>query len=641
MKLDKLKEDRKRNNGWSHPPPTGHYQEFDLITTKRSLLEDMRFHIMRLSKGKGERANGETTVDVTNQDQFPRPVTLHRRDPRLPPVSKVVVQEDPNPAETGDDAEAERLRQEKAEREAQRALDKAQIAPIIKSNEPKKQQQQKKEKAAAFYGRHSEEHKKQSSLRYEETLPWHLEDAEGKAGVWVGSYIASLSDTNCALVIDGDRFRMIPLERFYRFDEKPPFATMSLDAAENMMLQGKDVKRWVMIDQERQAAEKEKDETRQFLRGRTRVKTESATSRRAPKGERQDDYDIDISGDEFQDDDEAPGFEADDEDSKEVKQRIRREQVGANLFGEGEESKVDEEEREKELEKLKRKMMGKQTMKGLVKLEHAMDYDNSDSENEANNPFTESSESESDEEEKKEEEVKRDEEAKKTAEVKDVKDAKDAKDAGASGATSKGNTTPSGKQKLADKKGKLKRPGSPNLSDSSGAESTRKKVKTGKGTSSKAPSRSATPLPGRPRVGGATSDGEATAGEGSDGGLKLKKKIKIKTGTGAGGSPSASRAGSPAPPNDLLSAQVASPKKADATTPHGSSGPGQPGDRVEAWEIVQAVAAHQPISLGNLLRKFLHRIDKPGTTTKTEWIHLVRQNAEFGLDKNLRSLNKS
>jgi len=69
-------------------------------------------------------------------------------------------------------------------------------------------------------------------------------------------------------------------------------------------------------------------------------------------------------------------------------------------------------------------------------------------------------------------------------------------------------------------------------------------------TTSVVPSRSATPLPGRPKgVGGATSDGEATAGEASDGGLKLKKKIKLKSGTGATGTPSGSRAGSPAPPS--------------------------------------------------------------------------------------------
>jgi hypothetical protein len=119
---------------------------------------------------------------------------------------------------------------------------------------------------------------------------------------------------------------------------------------------------------------------------------ESATSRMARRTERQDDFELDMSGDEFQDDDEAPGFENDeDEDAKESKDRIRREQVGANTFGAGEEDKVEQEEREKELEKLRSKMMGKDTVKTLKRLEHGQDYDDLESGSEENNPFTDES----------------------------------------------------------------------------------------------------------------------------------------------------------------------------------------------------------------------------------------------------------
>lgn len=207
------------------------------------------------------------------------------------------------------------------------------------------------------------------------------------------------------------------------------------------------------------------------------------------------------------------------------------------------------------------------------------------------------------------------------------------------------------------KKGnKLKRPGSPNLSDSSGNESTRKKVKTGKGTSSHVPSRSGTPLPGRPKgaAGGATSDGEATAGEGSDGGLKLKKKIKIKSGT-----PSASRAGSPAPPGKFpppcsgigVSAKnhcfrrVASqnnnksPGKAGSATPRNSPPPPQVSVKpIELSEITDVFRANpEGISLGNLLRKFAARVDK-GATTKIEWMAMVKKIATLGSDKLLHPI---
>ena len=155
-----------------------------------------------------------------------------------------------------------------------------------------------------------------------------------------------------------------------------------------------------------------------------------------------------------------------------------------------------------------------------------------------------------------------------------------------SGASSKGTNTPSGRPKHSDplKKAKsLKRPGSPNLSESSGNESSRKKHK--KKHASSQPTGTSTPIPGSrpmspapsssqpapntshrkssivkltvapsklseiqstppnpsPIQGSAMSDGEATGGEMSDGGRKKKFKLRL------GGTPSGSRAGSPAP----------------------------------------------------------------------------------------------
>jgi transcription initiation factor TFIIF subunit alpha len=99
------------------------------------------------------------------------------------------------------------------------------------------------------------------------------------------------------------------------------------------------------------------------------------------------------------------------------------------------------------------------------------------------------------------------------------------------------------------KKGKsLKRPGSPTLSESSGNESTRKKQK--KVTAAALGSRPGTPglsqtTVRRPKItAGSGSDGEATAGEMSDGAMQ-KKKIKLVG--SSRGTPSASRAGSPNP----------------------------------------------------------------------------------------------
>lgn len=142
-----------------------------------------------------------------------------------------------------------------------------------------------------------------------------------------------------------------------------------------------------------------------------------------------------------------------------------------------------------------------------------------------------------------------DEDEERKEEGKEGEESKKPEQQGPSGANSKGNTTPSGKHRAeAAKKGKLKRPGSPNMSDSSDNEAIRKKLKTGKG--SVVPSRGGTPIPGRPKplgAGPAMSDGEATAGETSDAGGLLKKKLKVKPGVRPGSTPSGSRAGSPAP----------------------------------------------------------------------------------------------
>lgn len=227
------------------------------------------------------------------------------------------------------------------------------------------------------------------------------------------------------------------------------------------------------------------------------------------------------------------------------------------------------------------------------------------------------------------------------------------KEQGASGANTKGNTTPSGKQRTVDalKKGKLKRPGSPNMSESSDNEAARKKLKTGKG--SVGPSRGATPIPGRPKpLSAAMSDGEATAGEASDAGAKLKKKLKVKAGMRPGGTPSGSRAGSPAPSGKLLfhsSVQegadrhdlVNQARKPGTATPSGSPPPGQGSDRIQAREIAEALAPYgkEGITLANLMKLFHQRIGKPGNITKSEWIQMVKAHAVYGADKLLRPKN--
>lgn len=113
------------------------------------------------------------------------------------------------------------------------------------------------------------------------------------------------------------------------------------------------------------------------------------------------------------------------------------------------------------------------------------------------------------------------------------------------------------------------------------------------------------------RGAGSTSDGEATAGEMSDGaGGKVKRRPHL--GTGAKGTPTGSRAGSPraASPNAGATQEVLKP--------------------ITAQEILDTLPPlPNGMTIGGLLKMFDDRVDKPGHLTRKEWLQLVKESAVF------------
>lgn len=368
-----MEEIRKANGGWSEPAPPN-TSDIPIMTTKKALMDGIKYHMMKFTQSKMD----DKPVDPLDQDEFARPVTLHRRDARQPPPGRAPKVDAPEQMPV-DEQEAERLAQAKADREAQRAIDQAKIAPVAKDLNAKRPKKHKEEKTSFNRAPKTATAKKESSVRYAEMLPWHLEDADGK-NVWVGSYVAALSETNVAFMIDGAVFRMVPLEKWYRFTAKPPFQPFTIDEAETLMNKKTDPARWIMKDNEKRAGQEDLEATRRMLNGRGQIKTESSTFRGSSRLEKLDHDEIDMSGDEFQDDDDAPLFERnDDEDTRESKDRIRREQLGANLFGEGDEQEVDRELREQLDEELLRERDGKGTKKILIKRDREEIYASDDS----------------------------------------------------------------------------------------------------------------------------------------------------------------------------------------------------------------------------------------------------------------------
>lgn len=361
---------RKQYGGWSEPAPEN-FRDFPIVTTAKALREGIRYHVMRFSRPTATEES--KPVDPTDQNAFTRPVTLHRRDPRQPPPGRAVQVKEVTPEPKAvDDKEAERLQQIKAEREAQRAIDQAKIAPTVKDMITKKQKKPKEEKISFNRMPRTEEGRKEADLRYEEALPWHLEDVDGR-NVWVGNYVAALSETNVAFVIDGPRFRMVPLEKWYKFTAKPAFERIPDDKVEDFMKKTTLPGRWMMQALEKREEERKlKDEFRNYGK---RLPPRAASAANEARG-----YDeVDMEGDEFDDDDENPGFENDDEDTKISNARIRQNQLGANLFGAGDENEVDAQEESEMRRELERRKATKKLKKTLIKRENINDIESDDS----------------------------------------------------------------------------------------------------------------------------------------------------------------------------------------------------------------------------------------------------------------------
>lgn len=622
---------RESNDGWTNKPE-GEYCDFPLITTKRAVREGLRYHIARFA--------GKKEVDPWNQNEFTRPVVLHRRDPQQP--SGRGSKDDETEADQAIDSK-EREKQEiaRAEKEKQKVLDLAQIAPT--GNNPslssKKIISGRNEKTTQVYRLDKTvEEKKASDLRYEEALPWHIEDADNK-NTWVGNYEAALSDINVAFIIQDGVFKMIPLEKWYKFASKGQFKAYTIDEAEAKMEKKVKESRWVMKENEQKEADRANLEGRKAMVKLYTVKSESTTFRNSGKREVEDMDELDFNGDDlFQDDDELATVEPDkDEESKEAQDRIKKEQLGANFFGQANEAEVDQELFEEEKEAEVRKKLGKGVKKALKKRERNYIYDS-----DSDHPYSETSEDDTSDEEKVKEVDRRLEEESKNkmkTENKSLTSTNLTKDVNFPVIRLRDND-------LLKKPHSRKRPGSPNLSESSGNESSRKKSKKKHAlnleTSDPKPESRQTPFSSQSSTSqvnryntslkinssqarasdaystlttlNPNSDNEAVKGDLSD---RAKKRRKLKVSATNVSSRTSSRQCSPA----LVTSPVGIQRSGLITTS----------------EIVSALPT-TGISIGNLMKSFGGRVgDDPAIQTKkAEFIRLVRENAKYGPDKLLR-----
>ena len=360
-------------------PPIAQFTDFPLVLTKRALMEGLRHHVARFSSKRN--------VDPREEQEFVRPVRLHRRDPRAPPGGGGTKSEDQAMGGTDDVDDKEREKQDilKAERDAQREADRALVAPASSTTGTRKMGHNMKKTEQIWRNDQTEEQKAQSKLRYEEALPWHLEDFDNKS-TWVGSYEAALSDTYAMMVLGQDGvFRITPLEKWYKFTQKNQFKTLTIEEAEKRFSKKVKEPRWFMDSEESKQKKQSELQNKKASSGLFLGKWEkggggSGIAAPTTKNENADADDLDFQEDRFADDEEDMLFE-EDEETKEAEERIKRDQLQANVFDLKEEKEYEKQELLEKKEKEAEKKLGKGVKKALKKREKNYIYDSDSTDN--------------------------------------------------------------------------------------------------------------------------------------------------------------------------------------------------------------------------------------------------------------------
>ncbi|KAF3908714.1 hypothetical protein ABW20_dc0101025 [Dactylellina cionopaga] len=646
------------------------YTEYKLVTTKKALLRNMRFHCMRMYS--------KNDVNIMDPDEFIRPIKLHRRDPRGPlqggRVDSGADGPMPDPDEKDIDPEEKAKREaERAEKERQQAENLARIAPH--GGAVKQKKNMFKKKTQQVFQRDEEERR----LKYEEYFPWFIEDYENK-NTWIGNLEGGLSGTSVMLVMDEGMFKMIPVEKFYRFQQRNNFKSLSADQAEAAMKQKEKLNKWFMDVTKTDEKEAKLKEERENMRATKRlytVKGDRLEGREAKPGFTDAD-ELDFEED-FADDEAPPIIEGDEEELKVATKKMQREQLSANIFDIRDEKDYEKEEKEKRALEKAKKAHGRKVKKYLKQREKNLIYETDSDEN----PYASSQESsdsgeeaaKKEEEEKKkaaekaakekeEEERKKEKQEQKEAEeaVKSLKAAAAGKAASQPGTSSSTTTTIAPSKSSAPPAKSLKRSGSPGATDS-GVESTQqnKRIKkedppskspntaTGSQTSTpqsrlitiKREPESVSPIPSNPvnldpskaknlkkrrKPTGAGSGSEyETGGEMSDGatsdGGKTAKKIKIRMGGDTTVSAPA-RSGSPAVARATVGKKSRSGSPTIGTTRDGSpDAAGEKGKGVITEDEIKAVLTPEGIDFATISKRFHGRVNP---TNKAEFFKKLK-----------------
>ncbi|VEU24243.1 DEKNAAC105322 [Brettanomyces naardenensis] len=399
------------------------YDYFPLRACKKEEVEETRYHIMKFHSVK----------KINPEKDFEEPTRLHRKDPKNLQFQmsmkeleqkkiddkkndilraekrkeyidkkgmegKVLTQQQVDEKmeldSLSEEERSRRLEEKKREEEEERRRIEREnqmklVAPDGGARKMKRQILKKKTRQIRAY----DETKRR--LRYEEFYPWVLEDYDAEQA-WVGNYEAGNMDNYCLLVLDNENkcFKLVPLEKFYRFTPRNKYATLTLEEAEAKMNKGSTGQRWLM----RKMAEEVATGQRIDLRYR-KVHKSGPTIGLTEEGRKTDDEDMDFD-DEFQDDEEAPIMEGNEEENKMVEGKMKKNMLRANNLIEH--SEEDESDLDDLFETRKVDKEGKKLRKALAQNAINEVYDTDDEEN---NPYLSDSEIEKEESDDNEDKI--------------------------------------------------------------------------------------------------------------------------------------------------------------------------------------------------------------------------------------------
>lgn len=133
-----------------------------------------------------------------------------------------------------------------------------------------------KKKTRVFFQGDEEEFDEQ--MREAETVPWLLEDYDAQHS-FVGRLEGGQSSNYVFFVNQGDEFRIIPVNKWYRFQPKLSYHTLTLEEAETQMAARKkdEVSRWLMKNRERKDDHQQRDE-KDVLRDNDEEKSQGTLS---------------------------------------------------------------------------------------------------------------------------------------------------------------------------------------------------------------------------------------------------------------------------------------------------------------------------------------------------------------------------